>query len=253
MDLKVDNVMITPGDKGCRPVLIDCFEGWFSEETGQHAVCKAALHHMPSTVGACIACSQVLQRHVRTGACPQSAGALPAEGMQRLGMHPPPHVCCPRGAAERCTAALQLQSCLPPPAEDMRRLGVPATFMCAAPEVLIFLSKFRAGSTLTERDLKPSDLSRADVWCLGVALAWMLYPLEGWMPFGHDCCGSVQQAQWRWVRTPAPPDRLPEHCRTAPSVAQSLTEWLPLGAGLCWPSLSAHCTPLPAAPCWDLP
>ena len=118
-----------------------------------------------------------------------------------------------------CTAALQLQSWLPLPAEEMRRLGVPATFMCAAPEVLTFLGKFQAGSTLTERDLKPSDLSRADVWCLGVALAEMLYPLDGWMPFGYDCRGSVEQAQALWVRTHTPPDRLPEHYRAAPSDA----------------------------------
>ena len=83
----------------------------------------------------------------------------------------------------------------------MRQLGIPATLMCAAPEVLTFLDKVQADSMLTEGDLSASDLSRADVWCLGVALAWMLYPLEGWMPFGHECRASVQQAQWQWVRT----------------------------------------------------
>ena len=108
-----------------------------------------------------------------------------------------PQRCC----AKRCPDALQLQSCLPPPAEDMRRLGVPATFMYAAPEVLTFLDKVQAGSSPTEGGLSASDLSRADVWCLGVALAWMLCPHEGWMPFGHECRDSVQQAQSQWVRT----------------------------------------------------
>ena len=82
----------------------------------------------------------------------------------------------------------------------MRRLGVPATFMCAAPEVLTFLDKVQADSPLPERDLKASDLARADVWCLGVALAWMLSPVEGGV-FGHECRACVQQAQTQWVRT----------------------------------------------------
>ena len=83
----------------------------------------------------------------------------------------------------------------------MLQLGIPATFMRAAPEVLTFLRKFKAHSKLTEGDLKPSDLSRADVWCLGVALAEILYPLEGWMPFGYESSASIQQAQWQGVRT----------------------------------------------------
>ncbi len=42
MDFKVDNVLISPDDGGCRPVLIDCFEGWVSDDTGEQAVCKSA-------------------------------------------------------------------------------------------------------------------------------------------------------------------------------------------------------------------
>ena len=89
----------------------------------------------------------------------------------------------------------------------MLRLSIPATFMCAAPEVLTFLDEVEAGSSPIEGDLKAGDLSRADVWCLGVALAEMLYSVDGWMPFGHESRASVQQAQRQWVRTH---HRLPE-------------------------------------------
>ena len=44
VDFKVDNVLVSPGDRGCRPVLIDCFDGWSSDSdsTSEHAVCESA-------------------------------------------------------------------------------------------------------------------------------------------------------------------------------------------------------------------
>ena len=90
---------------------------------------------------------------------------------------------------------------MPLSAEEMWRLGIPATFKYAAPEVLTFLDEVQAGSSPTDGDLSASDLSHADVWCLGVALAWMLYPGHDWMPFRDECRSAVQQAQSQWVRT----------------------------------------------------